>query len=306
MKGISIIIPTQLENDRVYNNIQKIIEYTNGFNFEIIIVINNTDKKFDESRIIFSNLKIIYNKKGSAASARNKGAEISEKNILIFIDDDIYPVNKILWDEFLDLVIRSNGEKIYLPKWSYSNELISFCNLSTIGRFLLYYRYHEIEGYLNKNLSDELLIEHNGIASYLFPINKNLFFTLGKYNESIPYAGFEDHIISKKIYQAKIPIYIYNKHVVYHDEWNKINLRNWLNAREKNAITRQYAIREGHKELMLSYPFYKKFLYNFLLFNENIIIYFIEILSPFKIFDIILFKLIQGLLASRIYKGLKT
>ncbi|MET4622061.1 glycosyltransferase involved in cell wall biosynthesis [Arthrobacter sp. 2762] len=101
--GVSVIIPSYLGSDRIAVCLQSLIDQTlDPSSFEIILIINGID---DGTYDIASTLReanpehqirILYQVRASAGSARNVGIEAARFEYLTFVDDDDYVGPKFL------------------------------------------------------------------------------------------------------------------------------------------------------------------------------------------------------------------
>lgn len=302
MPEYSIIIPTVSTNSDLGKNIDSIADAFNTYVFEIIVVNDNKNKQL-QLALSTSNCIVLNNPGKGAASARNFGAGKAKYDTLIFIDDDMV-VEKNGLQEFLSKVGSLSPNSILLPNWTYPHELTQLCKRTAFGRFLLSIRNNSLAGYMNlPEFNGQDLIPHNAIASYFLCINKTTFFNCGAYNETIPFAGFEDHDLSVKLSKNGVKVFIYPAYTVWHNEKDKINLSNWLQRKKSGAVTRRKAFDLGYRELELKFGRTKALLFELLFPFENILIWFINFIGKASILDFVSFAILKYLIACNIYRG---
>lgn len=298
---LSIIIPTKNREAILLNTLNYLIRSENAFEVEIIIV-NDSSSPIKE-KIHAENITYINNDKQGAASARNKGAKIAKTEYLLFLDDDM-----LITYDIINQILKNTKEhknSVFLPNWEYPDSIINNLNQTKFGRFLNKINYTSLKGWLNNKLpwNENGIDENKGVASYCLLINKNDFLKISGYNESIPFAGFEDYDLSQKLISINYKFYILNKIILYHNETDRIDLRQWLKRKKRDATTRRSAYEIGYLDLKINYSIFKKIVYS-LIFIVNPLIRFLAYTIPnIKTFDPIYQKLIKILIGHAIYLG---
>lgn len=302
MLEFSIIIPTINKNKGLAGNIRQLLLAVSKYNCEIILINDNKERQID---LGFNAEKLfIYNGPGKgAASARNFGVSKSRYNTIIFIDDDIVVPSKGL-DTFLQKVFAHLPGVIFLPDWRYPEELMELCRKNAFGRFLIKHKFYCLAGYINRpEFKPNEVIPHDGVASYFLALNKSLFLQVKGYNESIPFAGFEDHDLSSKLMKIPVQIYIDSGFCVFHNEEDKIIPENWFKRIRNGAVTRRKAVEIGYKELSLHYSFFKKLIYGVVLPFEKVLLRAAKSMGTLPLVDKATFSILKTITALNIYKG---
>lgn len=299
MKGLSVIIPT-INRDNILNGtIEYAIEALKEIPCEIIVV-NDSEKAISTAN--GNKIKILRNSKKGAASARNTGAQIAQYDYLIFLDDDIL-INKATVDEILNRTIKDKY-KIFLPNWAYPHESLSILNSYKFGRFLIKINYYKLEGWIGQPLVTEIT-SNATMASYFFLIRKEDFHELGGYNDRIPYAGFEDYDISKRLKKKGFEFYILRELNVIHNESDRHELKAWLNRKKRNAATQKQAKLNGNSEIALHYSLTAHLKWNVLRILKPLLFTSAAIVPNFKVFDGVYTIIIKALTGVYIYEGYK-
>ncbi len=93
--SISIVIPTYNRADFLEHTINAIFNHAQGISIEVIIVndgsTDHTEEKLKKLQFNHPDLKFLTINNQGAGVARNHGAAIAEKDIILFLGDDILP-----------------------------------------------------------------------------------------------------------------------------------------------------------------------------------------------------------------------
>jgi len=196
----SIIVPT-------YNGASKITSLLNALvtqtykDFEVIIVIDgSTDHTYETVNIYqskFQHIKIIQQENSGRAASRNAGAREAKGNIIIFLDDDIVPL-----DNLVELHIRHHQN---LPGSMIVGK--NFMDIRGNRNDFYSYRY-SIEQKWNPYYPDELkpvTFEDYRFTSSNLSLSKSLFFSLNGFEEQL--RDSEDFDFSIRALLKNVPIY---------------------------------------------------------------------------------------------------
>ena len=250
-----------------------------------------------------ANTRIVNNLKSGVASARNLGASISSSGKLIFVDDDMIITKEAIENaiSFLD----TNKNCTYNANWDYEPTLLKQILSSRFGRFLVNNNFTSLKGWNHNTIQwkENSLIATPGITSQFWAINKKDFERLGGYNESFPYAGFEDYEIMMKMKKLGINNYIDTRVLIYHNESDRVSPGNWLQRKKRGAKTRRVAVEMGFSELELKYSKYKTFLLHLLSFAKPLIMSATRLIPPTPFFDPLYSRIIRLLIAINIFEG---
>jgi len=293
---VSIIIPTRNRINVLAKTLEALLLAVKTIPTEIIIV-NDSE---EELKIKPDNaVKIIRNPKTGAASARNAGADQSQGEIFVFLDDDMILSENVLQE--LLILTQNNTRSIYLPNWVYPAELRSRLLQNKFGRFLEKINYTSLEGWLDGAVvwNTETIIKHKGVASYCFMIKKADFKELGGYNEHFPFAGFEDYDLTERLKKMGFEFYIHPKLIIYHNETDRVSLKGWLERKRRGATTQRKALELGYKELEIKYSPYTKYGLYFYSFFHPVILFFCNLIPN----DFIYSFFVKTLVKSYIFMG---
>ena len=295
---ISIIIPTKDSGIIFDRTIEAVIASVKNFHVEIIVV---NDSKTSQP-IIPENtgIRLINNIKYGVASARNYGASIASSSFLLFIDDDILITRKSI--ELVFEFIEKHPNDCLNIEWDYPICLYKKMETLSFGRFLIKNGFTSQHGWAKDwHWEENVMFKIPLAASFFLLISKDIFNSVNGYNESFPFAGFEDYDFPKRLRKKGVEMYLDTSTIIYHNEEQKTNLRNWM--QRNGAYTLKIGVEMGYCEKTIHYIFYKKLIYNL---SNNFYTIFIkigELLPNAKLFDSFNFKFFNFLLGLSIYKG---
>jgi len=297
---IGIIIPTKDRGQVFDEALQSVIKAIEGLDAEVIII---NDSKTSSPNIpsVFHNVRLVRNPKGGVASARNLGASLSQAEILLFMDDDfIIPPDSVL--RALN-VAKCDPLKIHLFNWIYPPTLQQHLTQFQFGRYLIAHGFTNVQGWLGKEWREDTVFELKDGASYFLPIKKSIFTAIGGYNENFPHAGAEDYDFIQRAKEKGVRFYLDKSCTLYHNEKDRIELKNWLMRKERNGETLQIAVSFGHEELALNYSIPKRAIMATLSRAKPILFWFLKLIPNERIFDRLYFSVTNLLLSVYLFNG---
>ncbi len=297
---LSVIIPTK-DRPAVFNStIVKVVETLQEIDAEVIVV---NDSKTSDVFIPESSadIQIHNNPKSGVASARNFGASFSSGDILLFLDDDILINSSVVEGIFL-LHKRYPDAAITLPR-KYPEELIELAQQKSFGRFLIKTGFSSVKDELGPEWRDDEVFEIKVAASYCIFMSRAIFHKASGYDETFPFAGFEDYDFSMRMEKAQIRKFQCSKYFVDDNERDRIDLKNWLRTKFQASSTRAWAVSKGYSELIINYSMLKKILYSVLSWFKAIILGICYSMGNWKLLDPIYFRLVHILIGITIFEG---
>lgn len=189
---LSIVIPTKNEENQISNLLDCLSRQTYQ-DFDIIVAdASSTDKTLEKihSHALSSRIRIVTG--GLPGVGRNKGAEISESEFLLFIDADATMKD--------DHLIKKSMKKMIKKELNLVTTYLSCRNNSVVMFIYLMNNAFQFMSKLDKPYS----------TGIYFLIRKKKFDELGGFNEEDQYA--EDYNLSRKVHKKKfdiIPSFIY-------------------------------------------------------------------------------------------------
>lgn len=297
---VSVIIPTKDREQLFDEALQSVIKAIEGYDAEVI-VINDSKTSRPIIPLEFRNVRLVDNPKRGVASARNLGALFSEAEYILFMDDDfVIPSDSV---RHAIEIASLDSKKIHLFNWVYPPVLQQRLVQFQFGRYLLAHGFTTVEGWLGNDWSDDDVFELKDGASYFLPIKRSVFTEIGGYDESFSHAGAEDYDFVQRAKEKGVRFYLDKSRTLYHNEGDRIELKNWLKRKERNGETLQMAVSLGHEELALNYSGFKKVITPVLSKAKSLIFWFLNIIPNTKIFDWLYFRVTSLLLSVYLFDG---
>lgn len=299
---ISIIIPTK-DRGQVFNKtLMAAYEANKHFQNEILIINDSKTAKPLIPEIMRDRVRIIDNPKQGVASARNLGAANAKYDHLLFMDDDML-ITKENMEALLKLIEKYPDTAINL-NWEYPSELLAAIKNTQFGRYLVRYGFTSLEGW-SKGIKWESskVFETDLAASYFLSISKKSFIHAGGYNEAFPHAGAEDFEFAKRLKKTGIKCLCDPIETVLHNEEDRVELKPWLERKERSAITRKVAVQLGYAEMAIESNFIKKSIILSIYSYKSFLYALLKITPNIKLFDSYYFFIINRLLSAYLYKG---
>jgi len=302
--SLSVIIPTKNRNKILQQSLDCLKRAVHGRNIEIIIVNDGDDENILDQLWFINNIKVIKNQNNGVASARNMGASISKAETLLFMDDDM-----LMTSEGIDYIIgfhKNTGKATLNLNWMYPEKLRRQLDGLVFGRYLSHFGFTSLKGWNKDNIwNDGSIFETTGVTSQNLSMRKSTFIEVGGYNESFPYAGFEDYDLSKRITENGIRMYIDPTVNTYHNEADRQNLLQWMERKYRSGFTRGVAAGLGNHEVAISHPLIKRIILRLIFKLSPVVIPAIvnPLTNGFRFIDPLVFRIINLLLAAYIFKG---
>ncbi|MBT8195988.1 MAG: glycosyltransferase family 2 protein [Bacteroidia bacterium] len=300
---LSIVIPTKDRLEIFTESLERAVNAIESVNAEIIVV--NDSYVPLGSKFEFNNKVRIYNNNGKGvATARNFGANKAVGELILFLDNDMW-LSKENVETYLRLT-KELGDVIINLNWVYPKYLHEKIKSTAIGRYLDSKDLTSMKGW-NKgnNWNDDELFESSAVASANLLISRKNFNALNGYDETFPFAGWEDFDFSIRVKNSGIRTYIYPKSMMYHNENNKFELNGWLRKNYQSAITQKHAVGIGYTELKQKSSIVKQLIYLIMIPFGPLLLLLAKILSHYKSLDFMYQKLVDALTGLIIYKGYK-
>ncbi|MNK33141.1 GalNAc(5)-diNAcBac-PP-undecaprenol beta-1,3-glucosyltransferase [compost metagenome] len=255
MTRISVIIPT-IDRGIIFDECIQSVVNSIGSQDEII-VINDSKKNALQLKISDARIRVFDNPKSGVASARNLGASHASGEYLLFIDDDMI-INTHAVESCYQLILEE-PQTVVNADWIYVPEALQKSMKSPFGRYLHHIRFTSLEGWCT-DLSwiKNGIVKAKGITSQFLLIAKNLFLSTGGYNESFPFAGFEDYDLGKRLEMKGIHFRINTQCCIYHNELDRMQLKPFIERKKRGAYTRKKGVEIGYPELAIHFRFLKK------------------------------------------------
>ncbi|MGQ9847928.1 MAG: glycosyltransferase family 2 protein [Bacteroidales bacterium] len=123
------------------------------------------------------------------------------------------------------------------------------------------------------------------------------------YNETFPYAGFEDFDFSNRVNEAGIKVILNTKLVIYHNEMDRIEPKEWFKRRYNEGATRYIYVKLSKDTSKTINPsFLKQIIFSFVYSFSSFFLFFTKTLN-YKIFDGFSFFVYKVMAGAYIWKG---
>lgn len=299
--SMCVVIPTYKREAVLLISLQSLID----LNLDVDILVINDDKStpLNIPTHFSKHISVVQNTKKGVASARNYGAELSNSEWILFMDDDIN-VNEKVFNHIIDVINKNEEIDVLNVNWEYPKELMEQLKKSKFGRYMIFKKLTSLRGYSNNKWPQNKLYKTNENASYFLLVKRSVFEKSGGYNELFPHAGFEDFDFSNRLNKVFARKYMDMRITVSHNEFDRTDFKKWLKRRKNEGETRAVAAKKlNYNSAFIKYGIIKKIVYSigwatlpfwFIVYN----------LLPNKVWaDKFNYKFIDFLVGINMYKG---
>ncbi len=253
VNSASIIIPTFQGITTLMPLLKKLELQNSPVPFEVICNVDgSTDGSFEmlKNSQFSYDFKVLFQKNSGAAVARNKGADIANGQILIFLDDDMYPEDDLIACHVSDFEYYESEAIIGNIHYKPTSLKMNFIEEGFEAGCL------EREKRLRKNQNDLHFID---FWSGHFSIRHEIFRTLGGFDENFTENGeygHEDMDFSYRLFKLSNKIYFSEKALALHHCQDTI--MTVLNKHYQTGKKEVMFKRKHHLELFAFEKFYGK------------------------------------------------
>lgn len=195
--NLSIIVLNYNNKQVITRCIDTLLMYNSRYNYEIIIVDNqSTDGSYELLEKKYKGkIKLIKNQKNGCSSGRNLGVENSTKEYILFLDSDQWILNKYWIDNYINLILNDNniGAVAWNAGW-FNNEGRAYKVVDGFG-----FRYMEPNILARKDIGY--------LATCGFMMEKQLFEKIKGFDINYDPTCYEDTDLSLKIRSSGKEIY---------------------------------------------------------------------------------------------------
>jgi len=236
---VSVVVPTYRRPDALRATVAALlaVEYPDE-RYEVIVV---DDGSGDTTTEVVAELqqgastKLVYlhQQNSGAAAARNHGARSATGEILIFVDDDIVVEPSHIRDH---LVTRqSQGDALVNGHWEFSSDVYQALARTPFGRFRIEVERWVKEGIVKTPLTDGCEAP-SAITACNLGIRRALFWDLGGFDESFPFAGYEDQDLSYRAVRAGCPL-VYDRRITLVHNDQRLTLSQFCRRQRRGACS---------------------------------------------------------------------
>lgn len=202
--NLSVVVLNYNNSNVIFRCVDTLTKYSKRYNYEIIVVDNNsTDGSYEKLLKEYNkknNVKIIRNSKNGCSSGRNLGVANASKDYIIFLDSDEWVTNPYWLDNYFELV-NNLGDKTVIgwgAGWFNSQK----------------YAYHVVDSFPHRYLEPKYIATNDigYLATCGFIINKDFFNKIGGFDLNYDPTCYEDTDLSLNVRYNGGDIY-YSKHL---------------------------------------------------------------------------------------------
>ena len=190
--NISVVILNYNNKKVIFNCLDTLIKYNKKYNYEIIVVDNQSiDGSYEKIKDNYKNIKVYQNNKNGCSSGRNIGIKNSTKKYIIFLDSDQWILNENWLDNYIE--IFKKNKNVGAIGWTggfFNNKGYSY---HTVNNFI--YNYMPPAGLYRNDIG---YLGTGGMMT-----TKNLLNKVGNFDEKYDPTCYEDTDISLKIRNEK-------------------------------------------------------------------------------------------------------
>jgi GT2 family glycosyltransferase len=239
---VSLVVPTYRRPETLRRTLEALlaIEYPCEL-YEIIVA---DDGSGDSTPEVVSSLtaqggaKVVclLQENSGAAAARNHGARAASGDLLIFVDDDILVEPSHIRDH---LAARATqGDALVNGHWEFPPELAQSLAATPFGRFRLRVEEWVKEG-IPKSTLDDGCESPSTVTACNLSIRRQLFWDLGGFDETFPFAGSEDQEFSFRAVRAGCRL-VYDRRIVLLHNDQRLTLVQFCERQRRGACTAVY------------------------------------------------------------------
>ncbi len=203
---LSLIIPVLQEEKILDKHLKALIEYKKKYNFEIIVSDGGSTDNTVEIARKYADRVVVHeeSRRQTIAEGRNRGAELADADVLVFLNGDSIPVD---FDVFFTTIIQfASQEGKYAKYGALACEVGSFPEEELLKDKIFYKIHNNYVAFLN-------FIGLGMGRGECQIVRKDIFEKAGKYNDKIV-AG-EDFDLYRRI--AKVAKIKYDKNIAVHE-----------------------------------------------------------------------------------------
>jgi glycosyltransferase involved in cell wall biosynthesis len=300
LSRFSIIIPTK-DRQQILEKTFSVLSQTKGYEELEIIIINDSEKELALKNKT-NNISIYRNMGSGVAAARNTGAAKAKNDWLIFMDDDMLVGDESFF--FLHPFCEHYPDSCLNLNWVYPEAIYTKADKVPFIRYLKHYGFDSLEGWSTDVQWDKTkLFQVKRITSQFLLMQKSTFEMAGRYNTSFPFAGFEDHDFSGRLKDKGIRIYVDPNNMIFHNEFDRIDIESWMQRKKRGGITRRVAVSLGYADVELHYNVLKKIVYSIVYRVKSPLLVILNNWPRSSFWDKFFFAMINLLLGTYSYSG---
>jgi glycosyltransferase involved in cell wall biosynthesis len=244
--SFSIIIPTFKRPEALRDALTAVfaLDYDHTL-YEIVVVDDEGDGRaaqvvppLDAQGV---SVRVLEQTRRGAAVARNHGARIATRDVLLFVDDDIIVAPDHLRRHATDL--ERGPRTVVNGRWEFTPAVTAELSRTAFGRFRLALEESFQQEALGRELQDGLVLQEL-LGTWNMSIGRTLFWDLDGFDEQFPVAGAEDQEFSLRAGAAGCELLLDTTIVCLHND-NRLDLASYCAREERSASTMPFMARKN-------------------------------------------------------------
>jgi GT2 family glycosyltransferase len=238
LETVSFVVPTFRRPDVLAATLAAVARTAfAGDQLEVIVVDDGADadtrEVVERARAELPGVRYLSQQNRGVARARNLGAREAQGDILIFLDDDIVVEPEHIQGHLA--AIHSFENALVNGHWEFSPDVAAQLESTPFGRFRIGVERWIKDGIAKTPLDDGRLAPEAVTAANL-SVERELFWTLGGFDEDFPFAGYEDQELSHRATQAGCQL-VYDPGIRLLHNDRRVTLRQFCARQERGALT---------------------------------------------------------------------
>jgi GT2 family glycosyltransferase len=239
-RSFSIIVPTFRRPDALLKTLTALLalDYPAG-RFEVVVVDDGADggtarivEQLGDRDIL---LRLESQRQRGAASARNRGARIASGELLLFCDDDMIAPPGLLREHLA--CHERHPTAAVAGCFEFAPELVETLMLTPFGRYRMSLEQRFLEEAQDDPLEDNpSCVQMRLLSAANLSMGKELFWSIGGFDEDFPLAGAEDQDLSIRARAAGVVLLLETRMCCIHNDQH-LSLRAYCNREERSAST---------------------------------------------------------------------
>jgi GT2 family glycosyltransferase len=238
LETVSFVIPTFRRPDALATTLAAVAR-TDFPRDQLEVIVVDDDANTDTRAVVerageqLPGIRYLSQQNRGAARARNLGAGEAQGDVLVFLDDDI-----VVEPEHVQRHLAALGDferALVNGHWEFSPDVAAQLESTPFGRFRIGVERWVKDGIAKTPLDDGRLAPETVTAANL-SLERELFWRLGGFDETFPFAGYEDQEFSHRATQAGCQL-VYDPAIRLLHNDRRVTLRQFCARQERGAMT---------------------------------------------------------------------
>ena len=247
---VSIVVPTHRRPPALRATLEALGNLSFPSNrYEVIVVDDDAGGSAgplvgEMARSFQATLRYVNERSAGVAAARNRGAAVARGDLLIFLDDDM-----LVDDDHIErhLAARADhGDCLVNGHWEFTPEVKAALAATPFGRFRMEVE-EWVKGGIGKVPLDDGRLVPSSVTACNLSIERTRFEELSGFDETFPFAGFEDQELSLRAQRAGCR-FVYDPAIRLQHNDNRLTLRQFCERQRRGALTAVHMVLKHPEE----------------------------------------------------------